>query len=106
MSLIDLTVDDIEVLDPDMRAVTLARLDWLASARPAQLPPPGDWFGWAIIAGRGFGKGIALDTPVPTPAGMTTMGSLKTGDFVFGPGLEPTQIIAHEPYQPARLYRL
>ncbi|WP_426165843.1 DNA-packaging protein [Sandarakinorhabdus sp. DWP1-3-1] len=24
--------------------------------RPAQLPPPGDWAIWAILAGRGFGK--------------------------------------------------
>ena len=24
--------------------------------RPAQLPPPGDWSIWAILAGRGFGK--------------------------------------------------
>jgi phage terminase large subunit-like protein len=29
---------------------------WRAKARPSQLPPPGDWNGWMILAGRGFGK--------------------------------------------------
>jgi predicted phage terminase large subunit-like protein len=106
LSLIDLTVDDIEVLDPDMRAVTLARLDWLASARPAQLPPPGDWFGWAIIAGRGFGKGLALETPVPTPTGLVCMGALTTGDLVYAPDGTTTKVLAHEPYMPRRMFRL
>jgi phage terminase large subunit-like protein len=30
--------------------------DWQFWARPKQLPPPGDWFGWMLRAGRGFGK--------------------------------------------------
>jgi phage terminase large subunit-like protein len=31
--------------------------DWARFwARPAQLPPPGDWTIWLILAGRGFGK--------------------------------------------------
>ncbi|WP_181561489.1 MULTISPECIES: DNA-packaging protein [Sphingobium] len=29
---------------------------WRFRARPAQLPPPGDWFTWMIMGGRGFGK--------------------------------------------------
>lgn len=29
---------------------------WLKNARPNQLPPPGDWRIWLILAGRGFGK--------------------------------------------------
>lgn len=33
------------------------RIRWLSTARPNQLPPPGDWwFVWFILAGRGFGK--------------------------------------------------
>ncbi len=32
------------------------RTDWHAQARPEQLPPAGDWAGWLIVAGRGFGK--------------------------------------------------
>lgn len=30
--------------------------DWRMLARPAQLPPEGDWYCWLILAGRGFGK--------------------------------------------------
>ena len=43
----------------DLDLVALAdalRTDWHAQARPEQLPPPGDWFGWLILAGRGWGK--------------------------------------------------
>src|SRR6201982_3743965 len=29
---------------------------WPAIARPNQLPPPGDWQGWLLLAGRGVGK--------------------------------------------------
>lgn len=37
-------------------ANTLADGGWRAKARPAQLPPPGDWLGWLVMAGRGWGK--------------------------------------------------
>jgi predicted phage terminase large subunit-like protein len=30
--------------------------DWSVTARPNQLPPPGDWRIWLLLAGRGFGK--------------------------------------------------
>ncbi len=30
--------------------------NWSLNARPAQLPPPGEWRIWLILAGRGFGK--------------------------------------------------
>jgi phage terminase large subunit-like protein len=29
---------------------------WASIARPNQLPPPGDWRIWLLLAGRGFGK--------------------------------------------------
>jgi len=29
---------------------------WESIARPNQLPPPGDWSIWLLLAGRGFGK--------------------------------------------------
>lgn len=32
------------------------RHEWLLTARPDQLPPPGDWFAWVLLAGRGSGK--------------------------------------------------
>jgi len=37
-------------------ADTLADGGWRAKARPSQLPPDGDWNGWLVMAGRGFGK--------------------------------------------------
>ena len=37
-------------------AATLADGGWRGRARPSQLPPPGDWNGWVIMAGRGWGK--------------------------------------------------
>src|SRR5467141_1100223 len=40
-------------------ADTLADGGWRAKARPSQLPPPGDWNGWLIMAGRGHGKNRA-----------------------------------------------
>src|SRR5260370_22275118 len=36
--------------------VETAKTGWRARARPSQLPPPGDWNGWLVMAGRGFGK--------------------------------------------------
>lgn len=54
-------------LPPEVRAKVLAQLsdreadefpyDWEGWwARPNQLPPPGDWTFWLLLAGRGFGK--------------------------------------------------
>jgi phage terminase large subunit-like protein len=34
----------------------IARAKWLATARPPQLPPQGQWGIWLALAGRGFGK--------------------------------------------------
>jgi phage terminase large subunit-like protein len=37
-------------------ADTLADGGWRSRARASQLPPPGDWAGWLVLSGRGFGK--------------------------------------------------
>jgi len=39
--------------------------------------------GVAITGSPGGGKALALDTPIPTPSGWTTMGDLEVGDEVF-----------------------
>ena len=36
-----------------------------------------------IMSSAQIGKALALDTPIPTPTGWTTMGGLKVGDEVF-----------------------
>ena len=67
--------------------------DWRAQARANQLPPAGDWRIWLLLAGRGFGKALALDTPVATPSGWSTMGSLRDGDVVFDERGEPCRVV-------------
>lgn len=37
-------------------AMANLRYDWDFWGRPNQLPPPGDWNTWLVLAGRGFGK--------------------------------------------------
>jgi hypothetical protein len=39
------------------------------------------------------GKALALDTPVPTPAGWTTMGELRDGDVIFGFDGQPVKVL-------------
>lgn len=48
-----------------------------------------------IIAARpGVGKALALDTPLPTPSGWTTMGDVAVGDRLLGADGEPTRVVA------------
>lgn len=44
-------------------------------------------------------KGLALDTPIPTPEGWTTMGRVCVGDFVLGTGGSPVMVTAKTPEQ-------
>lgn len=66
----------------------------------------GSLFGWKnrlghrrfrrayIEIGKGNGKALALDTPIPTPSGWTTMGELAPEDLVFGPDGKPCRVVA------------
>jgi replicative DNA helicase len=48
-----------------------------------------------IIAARpGIGKALALDTPLPTPTGWTTMGEVVVGDQLLGANGLPTTVVA------------
>ncbi|MBE9374692.1 replicative DNA helicase [Saccharopolyspora sp. HNM0983] len=48
-----------------------------------------------IVAARpGVGKALALDTPLPTPDGWTTMGGVRTGDRLIGADGRPTEVLA------------
>jgi len=48
-----------------------------------------------IVAARpGVGKALALDTPLPTPAGWTTMGDVAVGDELLGADGRPTRVVA------------
>src|SRR5215469_282025 len=45
-----------------------------------------------IYGPEGSGKALALDTPIPTPKGWTTMGELSPGQEVFAGDGSPTQV--------------
>ncbi|WNV75646.1 replicative DNA helicase [Geodermatophilus sp. DSM 44513] len=48
-----------------------------------------------VIAARpGVGKALALDTPIATPTGWTTMGEVAVGDRVMGADGRPTTVVA------------
>jgi replicative DNA helicase len=48
-----------------------------------------------VVAARpGVGKALALDTPLATPEGWTTMGEVAVGDQLIGPDGEPTRVVA------------
>ncbi len=56
-----------------------------------------------LIAGAtGAGKALALDTPVPTPAGWTTMGEIQPGDEVFDERGHRCAVIAATPVMHGR----
>ncbi len=68
-------------------------MDWSLWAREKQLPPPGDWRIWLLLAGRGFGKLLSTSTPIPVPSGWTTMGELQIGDQVFDESGTPCKVV-------------
>src|ERR1700753_2949478 len=48
-----------------------------------------------IVAARpGVGKALALDTPLPTPTGWTTMSDVTVGDELLDADGRPTQVVA------------
>lgn len=47
----------------------------------------------------GGGKGLALDTPLPTPFGWTTMGAVRQGDMLLAPDGRPCVVTATAPVQ-------
>ena len=48
-----------------------------------------------IVAARpGVGKALALDTPLPTPTGWTTMGDVAVGEWLIGADGAPTRVVA------------
>ncbi|MBI3217730.1 MAG: replicative DNA helicase [Mycobacterium sp.] len=48
-----------------------------------------------VVAARpGMGKALALDTPLPTPTGWTTMGEVQVGDQLLDADGLPTRVVA------------
>lgn len=66
-----------------------------------------NWSTWVLLAGRGFGKGLALNTPIPTPDGWKTIEEIKDGDEIFDEKGEVIHVIkAHEPYHTDKVYKI
>lgn len=66
---------------------------WRLWARPNQLPPPGDWLTWLLLAGRGFGK---------TRCGAEWVRSIATGRTPLGPSSHSRIAIVAETAADAR----
>ncbi|MDT7549447.1 MAG: replicative helicase [Actinomycetota bacterium] len=86
------TMDELEAIGSRGGSMTgvptgFADLDTLTNGlHPGQL---------VIIAARpGLGKALALDTPLPTPTGWTTMGEVAVGDQLVGADGRPTTVVA------------
>ena len=90
--IIEATVDEIEVASGRSGEMTgvptgFTDLDSLTNGlHPGQM---------IVVAARpAMGKALALDTPLPTPDGWTTMGEVSVGDLVLGADGRPTRVAA------------
>lgn len=62
---------------------------------------------WFICLPKKNSKALALDTPIPTPSGWTTMGELQVGDTVFGADGKPCRVTGTSAiFTDHRCYRL
>ncbi len=85
------TMDELEAIGSRGGTMTgvptgFADLDGLTNGlHPGQL---------VVIAGRpGLGKALALDTPLPTPTGWTTMAEVAVGDLLLAADGRPTAVV-------------
>jgi hypothetical protein len=51
-------------------------------------------------------KGLALDTPIPTPGGWTTMGDIKVGDMVFDAHGEQCSVVGKSKVKNVRCFEV
>ncbi|MEJ7629650.1 MAG: replicative DNA helicase [Nocardioidaceae bacterium] len=90
--LMELTIDELEAIgnrDGAMAGVPtgFAELDDLTNGLHAGQ--------MVIVAARpAVGKALALDTPLPTPTGWTTMDEVRLGDELIGADGKPTRVVA------------
>lgn len=64
-------------------------MDSLSTADPTEVV--------VMMWGAQTGKALALDTPLPTPAGWTTMGDVCVGDTLFDQDGQPCRVVAKSP---------
>jgi len=90
--ILEMTVDEIEVASGKSGEMTgvptgFTDLDSLTNGlHPGQM---------IVVAARpAIGKALALDTPLPTPTGWTTMADVTVGDHVLGSDGRPVRVVA------------
>ena len=59
-----------------------------------------------VASCHGTGKALALDTPLPTPTGWTTMGEVQPGDELIAVDGTPTKVVAVSPVWKVGTYRV
>lgn len=65
------------------------------------------WQTWVLLAGRGFGKAIDINTPIPTPEGWKKLSEINDGDLVFDEKGEVTTVVkAHDQYFTDEVYEI
>jgi len=122
LSLLNLTEEELKLLDDDDLAAFAARAQWIHNAwnrkqngillpreqQGKQIPPADeDWEITMFRAGRGFGKELSLDTRIPTPDGWTTMADVNIGDTVFDEAGKPCNVtFVSDIHVPDKAYRL
>lgn len=102
----------IQAMDPEAKKELDAFL--LAGDAPIWVPQDGPqlmaYLSQADIVfyggAAGGGKGLSLDTPLPTPVGWTTMGAVRPGDELLAPDGRPCVVTAATPVQHRACYRL
>lgn len=72
-------------------------------AKVGQLAPAFHYRRSQIVAPQ---KALALDTPVPTPSGWSTMADLRVGDEVFDEAGRPTAVLSKSPVWHSDTYRV
>lgn len=114
--------DTNHVVDPWPSIVGTAIHAWLDTTF-TNAQPPGRWLPERKVAptdehpgtadlydARNFRvidhKGLAIDTPVPTPDGWSLVGDLQVGDMVFGSDGSPCTVTNTYPYQERVCYRV
>ena len=95
-------------LAPHIKGVKASRGE-LMRLEPWQVFILSTAFGWVDAEGnrrfrrvyvevpRGNGKALDIDTLIPTPGGMRSMGDIATGDMVIGTNGQPTKVLAATP---------
>ena len=90
LALADISEYELEALGPQAIAYLKWQSEWTQTARPNQIPPEVDpktgepWLEFGAMSGRGWGKALDIDTPVPVPSGWRAMRDIKVGDKVVG----------------------